>query len=511
MRIVSAALGFTLLFLAIALSGSMMVFWGVAATRSYTDRMNLARQSYEQHLLLSTHTYQLFKQYGDALLIGDRDNGAGEAEMIALIEGDLAAIRSIIEAEIAMVGEEEEEELEVLDELEATIRKLVQQFEARPAGANVAPLWGGLSDILDNEIDQDFRALMDGALAEELEEVVETQAELDAEMRLIRRLALGFAAVAIIAALAGILVYRRRVHRRLVLLMDGVSAFERGDLSRRIATTGKDEIADMARLLNNMGGSLQSSQAALMDQNAALEDAVLDRTVDLRRLLDDARTAEKERQHLLADVSHELRTPLTIIQGESDVALRSAKTPQEFREALTRTRNAANHTASLVDDLMTIARKEAGALELRLEPTELTQFLRDVVDLFPKPVTLEMGIANATAPVDKLRLRQALLALLNNAVLHGGPNRWLRLTETSDAYTISVIDDGDGLSDQDKAHVFERFFRGSNAAGNYSEGTGLGVPIVKAIAEGHGGYVVVTDRPGGGAEFSIFIPKRPND
>ena len=506
-RIVSAATAAAALFLALAIGGAVLVLWSVSRTQFYTERMNLAHRSYEQHLLLSSHTYQLFKQFGDALLIGDQDKGAGERALVALIEHDIEIIRATINAEIALVGEEELEELELLDRLEAKIHKVIEEFESDLARRDPSTAWAELTDFLDTSIDQNFRVLMDAALEEELEEVAETREDLARTMAAMRTTSYTFLALALLISALLVGGYLTHVRKRAIDLMEGVKRMRRGDLEHPPRVKGSDELGELGSLLRKTASNLLDQRQELLARNTDLETAVTDRTHELRRLLDEAKIAERNRRRLLSDVSHELRTPLTIIQGESDVALRSATTEKDYREALTRARDAAIHTASLVEDLLLIARKEEGKLSFQMEPTDVAQLVRDVADLFPGHVTLDLRATETNLPVDKLRIRQSVLALLGNAKQHGGNAITLRLDD-HDGLRISVIDDGEGLTEADKLQVFDRFFRGSNAASKYDNGTGLGLPVVRAIAQGHNGSVQVEDAPGGGTVFSILLPSQ---
>ena len=114
-----------------------------------------------------------------------------------------------------------------------------------------------------------------------------------------------------------------------------------------------------------------------------------------------------------------------------------------------------------------------------------------------------------TAMGDEVRLRQSVLALLQNARRYGGPTISVRLAENAAAHLISVEDDGPGLNATEKSQAFERFFRGSNASGHGVEGNGLGLPVVKSIVEADGGTVELEDRAGSGLSVVISLPKNP--
>ncbi|HOV04503.1 MAG TPA: HAMP domain-containing sensor histidine kinase, partial [Kaistiaceae bacterium] len=115
----------------------------------------------------------------------------------------------------------------------------------------------------------------------------------------------------------------------------------------------------------------------------------------------------------------------------------------------------------------------------------------------------------AAAAADRQRLRQAVLALAHNVHHHGGDLTAIRLERTPDGYVIAVEDDGPGLADADRERVFERFYRGPNASEVYVDGLGLGLPIVRSIAEAHGGKAWIVEREGGGMSARIGIPDAP--
>ncbi len=513
MKIVTLVNLYAVTMLLLALGGASIAIWTANRAEFFNQRITLAHSSYELHLQLEANTYQLFKQYGDAMLIGDRDQGTGEAELIGRIRQNISDIRRIIGEEIELVGEEEIEELALLSRMELKIDDLIVQFEAVIADSTPESLsrnWFGLSAILDDDIDRDFRAMIDDALAEELEEVSETREDAAAHMAFANRMTYGFAVLAIAFTLVALWSYRGQITGPLARLIAGVRRFASGRFDAPIGITGRNEIAEVGQVLDDMAVQVEARTRSLTDQNTELERAVQARTNELERLLGEARTSEANRRQLLADVSHELRTPLTIIQGESDIALRGGeKSAQEYRDALVRARDAAAHTARLVDDLLFISRKEAGAARLTLEPLDLRALLADTVGMINADVPVLSDIAGALVTGDPVRLRQSIIALLQNARVHGGPEIVTRLDPTPLGFRIAVEDNGPGMSDADKEQAFERFFRGSNVAANYAIGAGLGLPVVRSIAEAHGGTARLEDRPGGGTVAVIEVPSRP--
>lgn len=513
MKIAHLVNAFAITMLLLALGGAGIAIWTADRAAFFNERITLARSSYEQHLQLASNTYHLFKQYGDAMLIGDNDFGASEAELIALIRQNISAIRIIIGEEIDLVGEEEIEELDLLARMEIKIQDLIEKFQSivnDPAPDTLSQNWTLLSSILDDDIDRDFRAMIEDALEEELEEVTETQQEVVAHLTFANRLTYGFAILAIALTLLALWSYRREITGPLNHLMRGVRRFAAGRFDLPIGVGGCNELSEVGKVLDDMAVQVEARTRSLTDQNTELERAVKARTDELEQLLDAAQASEANRRQLLADVSHELRTPLTIIQGESDIALRGGdKDAREYREALRRARDAAAHTARLVDDLLFISRKEAGRARLALEKIDLVKLVTDTVVMMRPDVSILSSLETGPTTADPVRLRQSIIALLQNAVLHGGPEIVVRVDSMPTGYRIAVEDNGPGMSDAEKKRAFERFFRGSNGATSYADGAGLGLPVVRSIAEAHGGTARLEDRIGGGTVAVIELPSRP--
>lgn len=512
MKLVTKLHLFFALMLTLSLGGTALSVWSVRQANFQVERLNLAHDVYETYLALESHTYQLFKQYGDALIIGDRDRGAGEKHLIAKIRDDISRIRRDIGKEIKLVGEEEIEELAALSEIEFTIEKLItalRRVSNEQSDSAFATNWEELSRILEADIDRDFRTMIEVALAEEAKEVAETRESAQGQLVLYQSLAAFFALTALLAALASLRALRTQFGRPVERLLSGVRLFSEGNFEHRIGLKGRDELAAISGTFDLMASRVADKTETLASQNAELERAVAERTEQLERLLQDANRSDANRRRMLADVSHELRTPLTIIQGEAEIALRgSEKTSNTYREALNRTRDAATHTARIVDDLLFVARTESGEVRLSLEDFDLRVLLQDVGQNFGPTATLLTNLSDAPMRGDVGRIRQAMLILLDNARHYGGTHINLRLDQTPDGYRAAVEDDGPGMSGADKESAFQRFFRGSNAAERYSDGSGLGLPVALSIAVAHGGSINLGDRQGGGLVASMTLPRR---
>ncbi len=502
-----------ILMLLIALGSAGAAVWSARQAAFHIERMSLAHEVYEAHLALSSHTYQLFKQYGDALIIGDRDKGKGEAELTGKIRADIDRIRGLIGAEIDLVGTEEVEELETVSEIEKTLENLIETLdrvsEPTTFDDQFSSNWGELSRILDDDIDRDFHSLVEEMLAEEQEEVDETREIVDRELTFHRTLIVILVATAVLTLMVCLWLLQQLISRPVDRLLTGIRRFSDGDLDKPIALEGRDEFAEISRTLDLMAKRLSERTEGLASQNAELEQAVAERTERLERLLDDMKRADAGRRRMLADVSHELRTPLTIIRGEAEIALRGKeKSADTYREALIKAREAADHTSHLVDDLLFIARKESGHARLRIDDLDLKPLLGDLALHAGITTVLTTDLDKAPMRGDADRLRQAVLILLENARQYGGNHITLRLDHSPAGYRIAVEDDGPGMSDAEKESAFERFFRGSNAAERYADGVGLGLPVARSIIEAHGGSTALEDRPGGGLLAIISLPRQ---
>ena len=504
--------------LAIALVSAGIALWSAQSAERHLERSQLAHKVHGQYLSLSNHTYQLFKQFGDALMIGDRDEGRGEAILLRAIRDDIRQLRILIAEEVQLVGDEEIEELELLAEIERKIQSVLLEFQLLQTSArdsNPADFQERLSKFLDEKIDADFEALIAAALAEEEGELAETTAEMQAAVVVFERAAIVAGLIAALTAIFGIMFLRRGLTVPLQRLLRGAEAVGRGELDHRIDVADGTELGRVAHAFNQMIGSVAERQDLLSASRDALEHEVSRRTEQLQKLLKTLRESEDNRKRLLADVSHELRTPLTIIRGEADVALRGGdRSISEYQEVLNRTREAADHTARIVDDLLFVARQESGEVRIRPREIDLAELVERAVTAAKalgsgrKAVKFETTVTDAKLRADPRRIQQVVTILLENALRYGGENVEVRLDHAPGGYAVTIADDGPGLTASEREHAFERFFRGSNAAIRYDGGAGLGLPVAKAIVEAHGGQIALTSEPGQGVEARFTLPNR---
>ena len=222
--------------------------------------------------------------------------------------------------------------------------------------------------------------------------------------------------------------------------------------------------------------------------------------------------AYSAQQRFTADASHELRAPLTAIRGNLDLLDRVKEMPEtEQRESLARVRHEVERLSRLVNDLLALARADAGQ-QLRIEPVELDALLVDVhrqVLATAGGVTVSIDhIEPVVVQGDPDRLKELLLNIADNALRYtpAGGSMTLRLDLEPPWVIVSVADTGIGIDSDDLPHVFDRFWRADQARSRDSGGTGLGLAIARWIVDRHGGEIAVASRPGEGTTVSIRLP-----
>ncbi len=221
-----------------------------------------------------------------------------------------------------------------------------------------------------------------------------------------------------------------------------------------------------------------------------------------------------QQREFVANAGHELRAPLTLLRASAEVALRRAMPGQEEqREVLGEVLRECDHMARLVDDLLLLSRLDAGRLPVERAAIPLGLFLDEVarqvglmaqergIDVIARGVGVALG--------DPLRLRQVLLILVDNALRHTPSGGRVELNGRVDGrgVEIRVSDTGAGITAAHLPHVFERFYRAEHNREETGGGSGLGLPIAKALMAAQGGDIRLESRPGQGTQVTITLPR----
>ncbi len=300
--------------------------------------------------------------------------------------------------------------------------------------------------------------------------------------------AIGALAALIMSGLASLLLIglALRPLRRVTTTAEEIAA---GDLHRRSNVRSQDEVGRLGSAFDRMIGRLEEAFSRVTE-------------------------SEQRMRRFLADASHELRTPLTALRGTSQVLLRQSNDGRpEVAAAVRDIHQEAVRLSHLVDDLLTLNRLDADE-SLRPEQISLPAFVDDFADRYAEAwpdrrVEFDReAFEGARVWADPEALRRMLLNLVDNAAKYSSASSPITVTAEagSEAIAIQVRDSGPGLSDEDRKHVFERFYRGSESRSRRTGGSGLGLAIVQALAERSAGSVSLDTAPGRGTTVSITLP-----
>lgn len=229
-------------------------------------------------------------------------------------------------------------------------------------------------------------------------------------------------------------------------------------------------------------------------------------------MLDEHDTSDTRLRQFVSNASHELRTPLTSIRGYLDLyAAGGFREPGQLDDAIRRMQVEAERMNLLVEDLLVLAKFDEEQ-PLDITAVRVDQLVHDVAALtlaaHPEREVIVDASDEVVISADRLRLHQAVAALLDNAVRHTPDEAAIRvgLAHTADEIVLSVADSGPGLTADEALSVFDRFSRGDRSRARRTGGSGLGLSITQAIVHAHGGEISATATPGDGATFTIELP-----
>lgn len=274
-----------------------------------------------------------------------------------------------------------------------------------------------------------------------------------------------------------------RVLRPLRNVAQVASAIADGRLDSRIEAEGAGDLAVLTSSFNRMVDRLQ------------------------QRIEHDARFA--------SDVSHELRSPITTLATAlSVIESRREELPERAQQALDLLSAEVRRFQAMVRDLLEISRLDAGSVDFQMSLVEVGELVRNALSATSGaavPLEMEQSVASRKLVADKRRFERVMTNLIDNAERHGGGAVRVSVEDGGELVHIAVEDEGPGVAEAERGRIFERFARGSIAAGRRGRGggSGLGLALVTEHVRLHGGRVWVEDRAGGGARFVIELPLLP--
>lgn len=286
---------------------------------------------------------------------------------------------------------------------------------------------------------------------------------------------------AVVAASGIAFLLARRITRPIQRMVVATRRIAAGDYQQRVPVDTQDEMGQLAQALNEMAAGLEQ--------------------------------VERLRRELVANVAHELRTPLTGLEGYLEGLGDGVFDPTP--ETLARMRAETARLRRLVEDLTALSQLESGRWRLERRPVQVARVVEETVAVLRPQfervgIGLDVRVAEGLPPVlgDADRLGQVLTNLLANALRFTPPGGrvTIELRGEHETVRLAVSDTGIGIAPEDLPHVFERFYRADRARAQATGGSGIGLAIVKHIAEAHGGAVVVWSALGQGSRFEVRLP-----
>ena len=292
----------------------------------------------------------------------------------------------------------------------------------------------------------------------------------------------GVPVLLLLTLVGGNLIAKRALRPLIEITATAESISDSGDLGRRIQLEDRtDEVGRLANAFNSMFERLQ-------------------------------RSMEREKR-FISDASHELRTPLSVISAQSEFALAPGRTAEEKDAALAVIRERGERAGRMLNQMLLLSRMDSQRLPLHREPLRLAELIEGVADeLRASAAVRDMTIRCDADPAiafegDELLLSRMLTNLIQNAIQYGRPSGRIdvSLSREGGRIRLCVCDDGPGIPEAEQPRVWERFYQ-VNKGGGETEGSGLGLPIVRWIAEAHGGAIRLESKMGTGSEFIVELP-----
>lgn len=444
------------------------------------------------------------------------DLGTARVEM----ERALAELQRRTEAGISALGAVDQVRSE-LPEVDAT-RRMIELYHAIDAAANraLAAQRGGdganATQLFTAEVQfrlsNELTPLIDNGMAGEASELESERAALAANRQIVLSSVVGIAGFAVVLLVAlAVLAWRRQV-RQEARLAAALEAVGNGDT---VTAAGSDRLGRVGASLAVLHDRVAARQAALEAEAADLRAEMARRTEAWEAANAGLVATDLRRSQLLADISHQLRTPLTILRGEADVALRGAAPAGDLKAALERIQAQAEELGQLLEDLISYARADAerqqhAPADIRFDEVLGAAVREAQVLAEPREVTIatSLGDFGSLVRADQRQLRQALVIGFDNAIKHSPPGGRITVeTGLGDGMlSVRIMDEGPGMAAEDRARVFERFYRGRGEAELFNAGLGIGLSIAREIVQRQGGRITLDNREAGGAVLEISLP-----
>jgi signal transduction histidine kinase len=299
--------------------------------------------------------------------------------------------------------------------------------------------------------------------------------------------------------------------RQIQALVRATKRVAAGELGVRTGLPqGQGELSQLAGAFDQMADSLERAH-----ERRLLEEELRRKNYQLEQQNLAIQEANRLKTEFVSMVSHELRTPLTSIQGYAELLLEDEQIAEEQRESLTLVKKNSDRLLGLINDLLDLSRIEAGRVDLQRTSLDLARLilevagsLRPLIEAKRQRLRLELGDALPAVWADADRVTQILTNLISNAHKYTLVEGSITVAARRDDgfVRVDVSDTGIGLSPEDQAQLFTKFFTAHHRSPQAGGGTGLGLVITRLLVELHGGRITVSSTPGQGSTFSFSLP-----
>ncbi|MBL4790374.1 MAG: HAMP domain-containing protein [Kordiimonadaceae bacterium] len=291
------------------------------------------------------------------------------------------------------------------------------------------------------------------------------------------------------------------------------------DYSIQVQPSSNDEVGDLTRYFNRMLNEINRRDKGLLQQKQTLEDLVEKKTQELRAALEKSETASRAKSEFLANMSHELRTPLNAVLGFSEVMAQELYGPhadKKYHEYAGLIHQSGSHLLNIINDLLDLAKVEAGQMDLAVEPTDFGKIMTEVADMMGvwairknQHLRLDMPDELRTVHCDSRMIKQVFLNLLSNAVKFTPAQGDITVTvrdASLDFIEIQVADTGKGMTPEELTIAMQPFGQAQSVLSRSHEGTGLGLPLVEQFLELHDAEMHIKSAPGIGTTVTVKLP-----
>src|SRR5690625_3503773 len=289
--------------------------------------------------------------------------------------------------------------------------------------------------------------------------------------------------VTVVLTIVTIFILSRFIAHPLIKMKEATEQLSKGNHNVELHTERKDELGELANSITKLSKDLKELKMA--------------------------------RNEFLASISHELRTPLTYIKGYADIINRPDTSEEEVKEYVDIIREETEQLTALIKNLFQLAKIDQNNFLIKCEHVELCEFLQNIIERIRPALTEKEIIIHVNCPdkiiafIDPERFQQVIVNILDNAKKHsdGGSKISIEVKQTNHHITITIIDEGEGIHEQDLPYIFDRLYRVEKSRSRQSGGAGLGLSITKEIVESHGGSIEIRSQQGRGTNVIIKLAR----